>query len=54
MTTYKLPKVLNKLHSSAEKAGLDKITDREIEVEISSYRKSNKQHDGQKNKTNCR
>ncbi len=38
----KQPKVLTEIQLSAKKAGLDKMTEQEIEVEISSYRKSKK------------
>jgi len=36
----KQPKILTTIQLSAQKAGLDKMTNEEIEVEISSYRRS--------------
>lgn len=36
----KQPKVLTRIQLSAQKAGLDKMTDEEIEAEISAYRRS--------------
>jgi len=39
----KQPELLTKIQLSAQEAGLDKITDQEIDAEISAYRKSKKQ-----------
>lgn len=36
----KQPKILTTIQMSAKKAGLDKITDREINAEIAAYRRS--------------
>jgi len=36
----KQPELLTKIQLSAQEAGLDKITDQEIDTEISAYRKS--------------
>ena len=36
----KQPKILTTIQLSAQKAGLDKMSDREIEAEITSYRRS--------------
>ena len=36
----KQPKILTTIQLSAQKAGLDKMTDEEIEAEIASYRRS--------------
>ena len=36
----KQPELLTKIQFSAQEAGLDKITDQEIDTEISAYRKS--------------
>jgi len=38
----KQPELLTKIQLSAQEAGLDKITDQEIDAEISGYRKSKK------------
>ena len=38
----KQPELLTKIQLSAQEAGLDKITDQEIDAEISAYRKSEK------------
>ncbi len=36
----KQPEILARIQLSAQKAGLDKMTDKEIEAEINSYRRS--------------